>query len=101
MQVYRFSPVYNYELTLTILNLVDYGVHKGGEYLADYPFKEDAPRHKGGNFYFVQEDMLKVHAEKHRYHWVITRPNFIVGQSKVSPTEYESVGRDRKADRIE
>ena len=97
----RSSPPYQSELKLTILHVVDYGVHKGGGHLARYPFKEDAPRHKGGNFYFVQEDMLKEHAEKHRYHWVITRPNFIVGQSKVSSTEFRFAGRDRKADRIE
>lgn len=62
----------------------DYGVHKGGKYLAKTPFQEDAPRHKGLNFYYVQEDMLKEAAKKSGYHWIVSRPNFIIGQSKVS-----------------
>ncbi|KAK1924580.1 NAD(P)-binding protein [Papiliotrema laurentii] len=35
-----------------------YGTHKGGKYLAPYPWKEDSPRHSGDNFYYVQEDLL-------------------------------------------
>lgn len=62
----------------------DYGVHKGGEYLAPTPFRESAPRHKGLNFYYVQEDMLKEAAKKSGYHWIVSRPNFIIGESKVS-----------------
>ncbi|KND03569.1 uncharacterized protein SPPG_01044 [Spizellomyces punctatus DAOM BR117] len=59
-----------------------YGVHKGGKYLAPIPFKEDAPRHEGLNFYYVQEDMLKEAAEKHNWKWIVTRPNFIIGVTK-------------------
>ncbi|KAJ9104750.1 hypothetical protein QFC19_003891 [Naganishia cerealis] len=59
-----------------------YGVHKGGEYLATYPFQESAPRHQGLNFYYVQEDMLKDAAKKGGYHWIVSRPNFILGESK-------------------
>ncbi|GAA6034193.1 hypothetical protein JCM8097_003773 [Rhodosporidiobolus ruineniae] len=58
-----------------------YGVHKGGDYLASTPFKEDAPRHKGDNFYYVQEDMLREAAKKHGWAPIITRPNFIQGAS--------------------
>ncbi|BGP13469.1 hypothetical protein JCM10213_001793 [Rhodosporidiobolus nylandii] len=59
-----------------------YGVHKGGEYLAPTPFKEDAPRHTGENFYYVQEDMLKDAAKKNGWGWLVVRPNFILGASK-------------------
>ncbi|KAJ9099717.1 hypothetical protein QFC20_005595 [Naganishia adeliensis] len=59
-----------------------YGVHKGGEYLAPTPFRESAPRHKGLNFYYVQEDMLKEAAKKSGYHWIVSRPNFIIGESR-------------------
>ncbi|KAI5454809.1 hypothetical protein NCC49_003691 [Naganishia albida] len=59
-----------------------YGVHKGGEYLAQTPFRESAQRHKGLNFYYVQEDMLKEAAKKNGYHWIVSRPNFILGESK-------------------
>ncbi|GAA5874724.1 hypothetical protein JCM8547_005194 [Rhodosporidiobolus lusitaniae] len=59
-----------------------YGVHKGGKYLASLPFKEDAPRHPGDNFYFVQEDMLKDAAKKHGWGWIVNRPNFILGATK-------------------
>jgi hypothetical protein len=69
---------------LTIAVVADYGVHKGGEFLAETPFRENAPRHQGLNFYYVQEDMLKEAAKKSEYHWIVSRPNFIVGQSKVS-----------------
>lgn len=70
----------------------DYGVHKGGEYLAETPFRESAPRHKGLNFYYVQEDMLKEAAKKSGYHWIVSRPNFIVGESKVSERRRRSSG---------
>ncbi|GAA5911664.1 hypothetical protein JCM6882_006934 [Rhodosporidiobolus microsporus] len=58
-----------------------YGVHKGGKYLAPTPFKEDAPRHRGDNFYFVQEDMLREAAQKNGWGWLVVRPNFIHGVS--------------------
>ncbi|GAA6012379.1 hypothetical protein JCM10207_007066 [Rhodosporidiobolus poonsookiae] len=59
-----------------------FGVHKGGDYLAEMPFKEDAPRHKGENFYYVQEDMLKEAAGKYGWGAIVVRPNFILGASK-------------------
>ena len=59
-----------------------YGVHKGGDYLAQRPYKEDAPRHAGRNFYFTQEDLLKEYAEQHRWKYVITRPNIIIGVAR-------------------
>ncbi|CAF3333904.1 unnamed protein product [Rotaria sp. Silwood1] len=59
-----------------------YGVHKGGEYLASCPYTEDAPRHKGSNFYYIQEDLLKEYAEKNGWKYIITRPNIIIGVSR-------------------
>jgi len=59
-----------------------YGVHKGGEYLSPCPFVEDAPPHKGPNFYFIQEDLVKEYAQKNGWNYVITRPNVIIGVSK-------------------
>ncbi|GAA6013343.1 hypothetical protein JCM8202_003114 [Rhodotorula sphaerocarpa] len=59
-----------------------YGTHKGGKYLARYPWCADSPRHEGQNFYFVQEDMLKLACANHRWNWLVTRPNFIVGYSQ-------------------
>ena len=57
-------------------------MHKGGEYLASRPYQEDAPRHKGLNFYYTQEDLLKEYAKKYGWKYVITRPNVIIGVSK-------------------
>ncbi|CAF3493823.1 unnamed protein product [Rotaria socialis] len=59
-----------------------YGVHKDKEDLAELPFIEDAPRHKGTNFYFTQEDLLKDYAEKHGWRYIITRPSTIIGVAK-------------------
>ncbi|GAA6012380.1 hypothetical protein JCM10207_007067 [Rhodosporidiobolus poonsookiae] len=59
-----------------------YGAARGGEHLAKMPFKEDAPRHKAPNFYYVQEDMLKEAAEKYGWGTIVVRPNFILGASK-------------------
>ncbi|CAF2714350.1 unnamed protein product [Rotaria sp. Silwood2] len=54
-------------------------VDKGGEYLTSRPYVEDAPRHKGSNFYYAQEDILKEYAEKNGWKYIITRPNVIIG----------------------
>ncbi|TKA55058.1 hypothetical protein B0A53_02533 [Rhodotorula sp. CCFEE 5036] len=59
-----------------------YGTHKGGKFLAPYPWRADSARHEGENFYYVQEDMLKLAAANHGWNWIVTRPNFIVGVSK-------------------
>ncbi|CAF4781111.1 unnamed protein product [Rotaria sp. Silwood1] len=59
-----------------------YGVHKSNEDLAELPFIEDAPRHKGSNFYFTQEDLLKDYALKHEWKYIITRPSIIIGLAK-------------------
>ena len=32
----------------------DYGTHLGGDQVAPYPWREDAKRHEGPNFYFGQ-----------------------------------------------
>ncbi|CAF1055708.1 unnamed protein product [Rotaria sordida] len=58
------------------------GVHKGGEYLASCPFTEDSSRHKGSNFYYIQEDLLEEYAGKNNWKYIITRPNVIIGVSK-------------------
>ncbi|KAJ3039484.1 hypothetical protein HDV00_012164 [Rhizophlyctis rosea] len=71
MQVFQLQTGYKY-----------YGVHKGNEYLAPYPFKEDAPRHKGLNFYYAQEDALRTFSQSHSWTYIITRPNYIIGVSK-------------------
>ncbi|CAF3754618.1 unnamed protein product [Rotaria sordida] len=63
--------------------MIDYcGVHKGGEYLASCPFTEDSSRHKGLNFYYIQEDLLEEYAGKNNWKYIITRPNVIIGVSK-------------------
>jgi nucleoside-diphosphate-sugar epimerase len=59
-----------------------YGVHKGPPHIAPLPFKEDAKRHAGPNFYFDQEDMLRAFCTKHSWAYVITRPNFVIGVAK-------------------
>ncbi|GEM11724.1 NAD dependent oxidoreductase [Rhodotorula toruloides] len=59
-----------------------YGTHKGGKHLAAYPWRADSPRHEGGNFYYVQEDMLKDACSKNGWKWIVTRPNFILGITK-------------------
>ena len=59
-----------------------YGVHRGGTYLAPTPFKESSPRHRGHNFYYTQEDLLRTHSQRNNWTYIITRPNFIVGVSK-------------------
>lgn len=61
---------------------LDYGCHKGGHYVAEYPWVETSPRHSGGNFYYVQEDMLKDTARLHNWRQIVARPNFIIGASK-------------------
>ncbi|CAF3670925.1 unnamed protein product [Adineta steineri] len=79
-----------------------YGVHKGGEYLATRPYSENAPRHKGSNFYYTQEDLLKEYSKKHNWKYVITRPDIIVGVSKgnamnfaVSLAIYASIQKEK------
>ncbi len=57
-------------------------MHKGQEDLAALPFQEDAPRHRGSNFYFTQEDLLKAYAEKYGWRSIITRPATIIGVAK-------------------
>ncbi|OZJ03126.1 hypothetical protein BZG36_03877 [Bifiguratus adelaidae] len=71
LQVFQLQTGYKY-----------YGVHLGGKELAPRPFKEDAPRHSGANFYFIQEDMLQEAAFKNKWKYVITRPNIIIGIAK-------------------
>lgn len=52
-----------------------YNVHRGWNGgLSDIPYREDAPRPPGKNFYFVQEDMLKEYCEKREWQWNIVIP---------------------------
>ena len=66
----------------SVVLIADYGTHKGGKYLAPYPWKEDSPRHSGDNFYYVQEDLLADAAKQNGWRVIVTRPNFIIGASK-------------------
>jgi hypothetical protein len=50
--------------------------------MASVPFVEEAPRHEGANFYYIQEDLIKEYAEKNNWKYIITRPNLIIGASK-------------------
>ncbi|KAI9105667.1 hypothetical protein DFS34DRAFT_575386 [Phlyctochytrium arcticum] len=60
-----------------------YGVQNNDEKLsASQPFKEDAPRIPGPNFYYNQEDALRKTCEAHGWAWIVTRPNVIIGVSK-------------------
>ncbi|KAH8549734.1 NAD(P)-binding protein [Umbelopsis sp. PMI_123] len=61
-----------------------YGAHKGGATLAQYPWKEDAPRNQAKNFYYVQEDVLKDVSIANGWKWFVTRPNIIIGNSNAS-----------------
>ncbi|CAF2306045.1 unnamed protein product [Rotaria sp. Silwood2] len=70
-----------YFISIDILQASFCGVDKGGEYLTSRPYVEDAPRHKGSNFYYAQEDLLKEYAEKNGWKYIITRPNVIIGVS--------------------
>jgi nucleoside-diphosphate-sugar epimerase len=47
--------------------------------VADTPFREDAPRLPGENFYYVLEDILIDAAEARGFSWSVHRPNTIVG----------------------
>lgn len=60
----------------------DYGTHKGGSDLAPYPWKESSQRHPGGNFYYVEEDLLAEACKQNNWREIVTRPNHIVGASK-------------------
>lgn len=57
-------------------------MHKQSEDLAAIPFDEDAPRHRGANFYFTQEDLIKEYAIKYQWRSIITRPSTIIGVAK-------------------
>ena len=50
--------------------------------MASLPFVEDASRHEGLNFYFIQEDLIQEYAQKNNWNFIITRPNLIIGVSK-------------------
>ena len=43
------------------------------------PARESQPRVEHPNFYWVQEDFLRSHAEQHNYDFTILRPQMIVG----------------------
>ncbi|KAI8576403.1 hypothetical protein K450DRAFT_274755 [Umbelopsis ramanniana AG] len=61
-----------------------YGCHVGGaEMVRDLPWKEDAPRLCKSCFYYDQEDLLHTYAANKSWRYLITRPNVILGVSKV------------------
>jgi nucleoside-diphosphate-sugar epimerase len=47
--------------------------------VADTPFREDEPRLRGENFYYVLEDVLTEHASRTGFSWSVHRPNTIIG----------------------
>jgi hypothetical protein len=58
-----------------------YAVHLGPTAM---PMTEDTPalRVPHSNFYFPQEDTLSAWATKHKTHWTVTRPGFIIGANE-------------------
>ena len=45
----------------------------------DTPFREDQPRLAYQNFYYDQEDILFVSAERHDWSWSVHRPHTVIG----------------------
>jgi nucleoside-diphosphate-sugar epimerase len=50
-----------------------------GQTTAETPFRENAPRLPGLNFYYTQEDVLFREAAAHGFAWTVHRPHTIVG----------------------
>ena len=50
-----------------------------GKTSAETPFREDAPRLPGENFYYTQEDILFAAAERGGFSWSVHRPHSIIG----------------------
>ena len=81
--------------------------------MAPLPWKEDAARHPGDDFYFEQvsisqdwwtsfstltrrqEDLIKEKSKEYGWHWMITRPSAIVGYSTVSLVSKPSIPGQR------
>ena len=53
-----------------------YGVH---HHPIRVPSRETEPRDPHENFYWLQEDFVREHSERHGYQWTIFRPPLIVG----------------------
>jgi nucleoside-diphosphate-sugar epimerase len=53
-----------------------YGVH---HHPIRIPSRESEPRDAHENFYWLQEDFVREHSQRHRYAWTIFRPPLIVG----------------------
>jgi nucleoside-diphosphate-sugar epimerase len=50
-----------------------------GQTVAETPFRENAPRLPGLNFYYTQEDVLFREAVAHGFAWTVHRPHTIIG----------------------
>jgi nucleoside-diphosphate-sugar epimerase len=50
-----------------------------GQTVAETPFRENAPRLPGLNFYYTQEDVLFREAAAHGFAWTVHRPHTIIG----------------------
>jgi nucleoside-diphosphate-sugar epimerase len=50
-----------------------------GQNVAETPFRENAPRLPGLNFYYTQEDVLIREAAAHGFAWTVHRPHTIIG----------------------
>jgi nucleoside-diphosphate-sugar epimerase len=50
-----------------------------GQTVAETPFREDTPRLPGENFYYTQEDVMFLAAERMGFGWSVHRPHTIVG----------------------
>ncbi|AXC11543.1 Nucleoside-diphosphate-sugar epimerase [Acidisarcina polymorpha] len=50
-----------------------------GQSTAETPFREDAPRLPGLNFYYTQEDILYAAAQRHGFTWSVHRPHTVIG----------------------
>ncbi|GGN99142.1 SDR family oxidoreductase [Saccharibacillus kuerlensis] len=59
-----------------------YGVHLGK---FKTPAKENDPRHLPPNFYYNQEDFLRMHQKGKEWSWTILRPDVVAGVSVGNP----------------
>jgi nucleoside-diphosphate-sugar epimerase len=53
-----------------------------GQTAAETPFRENAPRLPGLNFYYTQEDVLFREADAQRFDWTVHRPHSMIGYAR-------------------
>ncbi len=105
LQLFRHAlePLVDYCDTVEHVSLLQgakaYGLHVGRSPL---PAKESAPRVEHDNFYFLQEDGLRLLADGAPWTWTILRPQVVYGESLGSPMNvlpalgvYAAIERER------